>query len=79
MTRKTLVGVVVGAKCDKTRKVLVTRSFKHPLYKKALFKRKKMLVHDPVNKSVVGDKVLIVESRPISKLKRWALLEVLNK
>ena len=77
--RKTLVGVVIGDKCSKTRKVLVTRLFRHPLYKKTLQREKKIMVHDPENKSVAGDKVKIIESRPISKLKRWALLEILNK
>lgn len=77
--RKTFVGVVVSGKCDKTRKVLVTRTFRHPLYKKTLKKERKITVHDQENKSGVGDVVRIVESRPISKMKRWALLGILKK
>ena len=77
--RKTFVGVVVGDSCDKTRKVLITRMVRHPLYKKVLRKERKIIVHDQENKSVVGDMVRIVESRPISKMKRWALLEILKK
>lgn len=78
-TRKKLIGVVVGRKMDKTASVLVERLVLHEKYKKYVRRRKKYLVHDPLNQSQVGDKVKIIESRPISKRKRWQLLEILEK
>jgi small subunit ribosomal protein S17 len=70
---KTLRGVVVSKKNDKTAVVSVARFVKHPKYKKFFKKDKKYQVHDAENASVVGDKVVIVESRPISKTKKFII------
>lgn len=78
-TRKRLIGVVVGRKMDKTATVLVERLVLHDKYKKYVRRRKKYLVHDPRNESQVGDKVKLIESRPISKRKRWQLLEIIER
>lgn len=77
--RKTLIGVVVSDKMQKSRGVEVITHEKHPLYGKYVPKRKKFMVHDENNVSAMGDKVLIGESTPHSKLKRWALVEVVEK
>ncbi len=73
MPRRVLEGVVLGDKANKTISVLVERVVKHPKYKKIIKKHKKYAVHDENNKYKVGDKVSIIESRPISKTKRWTL------
>jgi small subunit ribosomal protein S17 len=73
--RKTRVGVVVSEKMDKTVVVEVRRRVQHPLYKKYIQKRSRFLAHDEQNQCGVGDKVRIVETRPISKLKRWRIQE----
>ena len=75
--RKKREGVVLKSSMTKTIVVKVTRLAQHPRYKKYIKVRKKYYVHDEQNKAKVGDKVSIVESRPMSKLKRWRLLEVL--
>ena len=77
--RKRLVGVVVGNKMDKTTAVLVNRLKQHRTYKKYMRSQTKYLVHDPENKCMVGDRVRIIETRPISKRKRWQVLEVLER
>lgn len=76
--RKELIGTVVSDKMQKTIVVKVERLVKHPLYKKTIRKFKKYKVHDEENKAKVGDKVRIVETRPLSKEKRWRLVEVLK-
>lgn len=76
--RKELIGVVVSDKMDKTIVVKVERLVRHPLYKKTIKKSKKYKVHDEENKAKVGDKVKIMETRPLSKHKRWRLVEVLK-
>ena len=76
--RKRLVGVVVGNRMDKTAAVLVSRLKKHRTYKKYLRSQTKYMVHDPENRCMVGDRVRIIETRPISKRKRWQVLEVLE-
>ena len=76
--RKAMTGVVLNNSMDKTAKVLVERLAKHKKYKKYIKYRKKYLVNDPYNRCEVGDKVIIAESRPISKLKRWRILEILS-
>jgi small subunit ribosomal protein S17 len=77
--RKTFkVGVVVGKTMKKTVTVLVERQFRHPLYKKTVQRRKKFMVHDEYEKCKVGDVVRIIETRPISKLKRWRVLEIVG-
>ena len=72
------VGVVVGKKMKKTVTVLVERQLRHSLYKKVIKKRKTFLVHDEYEKCKVGDVVRIVETRPISKRKRWRVLEIVG-
>jgi small subunit ribosomal protein S17 len=64
---------------DKTAVVLVNRLKRHPAYRKYIRNQRKYLVHDPQNRCREGDKVRIIESRPISKRKRWQLLEILEK
>jgi len=75
--KKTRVGVVVSDKMTKTIIVEVERRVPHPQFKKIVRKTTKFYAHDEEGKAKVGDKVLIKESRPLSKLKRWTLLEVL--
>jgi len=64
---------------NKTRVVMVIRQVRHPLYEKVVRKRKRYYVHDENNLSHSGDKVRIIESRPLSRLKRWRLVEVVEK
>ena len=77
--RKTRTGVVVGGKMDKTIVVRVQRMTRHPLYGKTLRKFKKYYAHDEKNEATEGDLVKIMETRPLSKLKRWRLVEVFAK
>lgn len=74
----TKTGVVVGDKMKKTVTVLVERPVRHPLYKKFIKRRKKFLVHDEYEKCKVGDVVKIVETRPLSKRKRWRVQEIVE-
>jgi small subunit ribosomal protein S17 len=73
------VGSVVSAKMAKTIVVEVTRRVPHPLYKRIISKRKKFYAHDEQGQAKVGDVVRIIECRPLSKLKRWELKEVVRK
>jgi len=77
--RKTRMGVVVSDKMDKTVVVEVKRLVAHPLYHKIIRRRKKFKAHDPENACQVGDKVLIEETRPLSRDKRWRVKEILEK
>lgn len=77
--RKEFVGVVVSDKMDKTVVVMVERLVKHPLYGKYIKKRKKFMAHDEHNSCKVGDKVLIEETRPLSKRKRWRVKQILER
>lgn len=77
--RKTLVGRIVGNKMDKTVVVAVESLTKHPLYGKYVKKRVKYMAHDEKNECAAGDKVLISETRPMSKLKRWRVKEIMEK
>lgn len=77
--RRVLVGMVVSNKAEKTIVVRVETLVKHPLYKKYIRRRKKFMAHDPANTCGVGDKVQIIESRPLSRCKRWQLVQVLEK
>jgi small subunit ribosomal protein S17 len=77
--RKHRSGVVVSNKMDKTVVVLVERLVKHPKYKKYLRARRKFKAHDEKNACQVGDRVEIVETRPLSREKRWAVITVLQK
>ena len=77
--RKTRTGVVVTDEMQKTVTVAVTRKFMHPRYKKYVRDRDKYQAHDENNECKVGDKVLIEETRPISKHKRWRIREILEE
>ena len=77
--QKLLTGMVVSDKMDKTAVVAVERRFKHPLYKKMLKKVKKFKAHDEQNICRVGDRIQIIESRPISKTKRWRFVRTIKK
>ena len=77
--RKTRIGVVSSNKMDKTITVAVERKVKHPIYGKFLNKTTKFHAHDEKNECTVGDVVKIMETRPLSKTKRWRLIEVIEK
>jgi len=77
--RKTQTGVVVSDKMDKTVVVRVDHLVKHPVYKKYIKRKVTCKAHDEQNECSVGDKVLIVESRPLSRDKRWRVREILVK
>lgn len=77
--RKVRQGIVVSNKMDKSILVRVERTVRHRLYKKVLKRSKKFIAHDQENTSQVGDMVRIMECRPLSRNKRWRLLEVLKK
>lgn len=76
--RKTRVGIVISDKMDKTIVVEHVARVPHPRFKKIVKKSKKYYVHDEKGEAAVGDRVRIVETRPTSKLKRWALAEVIS-
>lgn len=77
--RKTRVGVVVSDKMDKTVVVAVETFVQHPLYKKTIKRTTKFKAHDENNECKIGDKVLIMETRPLSKEKRWRVVQILEK
>lgn len=77
--RKSRIGVVTSNAMDKTITVSVVRQVKHPLYGKFVKKSKKFLAHDEENTCNVGDTVKIMETRPLSKRKKWRLVEVLER
>lgn len=77
--RKELVGVVVSDRMDKTVVVRVESVVRHPLYKKAVRRHKKYKAHDEHNQCRVGDRVRIMETRPLSKEKRWRVVEILGR
>lgn len=77
--RKRVVGVVISDKMTKTRVVAVTELFKHEKYGKYMKRTQKFHVHDEKNEAKPGDKVLIIETRPLSKTKRWRLMQVLER
>jgi small subunit ribosomal protein S17 len=77
--RKTLVGKVVSNKMDKTIVVAVTDSVKHPIFKKILKRTYKLKAQDEKNECNIGDRVEVMETRPISKDKRWRLVEIVEK
>ncbi|MFK7932733.1 MAG: 30S ribosomal protein S17 [Saprospiraceae bacterium] len=77
--RKTRVGVVSSAAMDKSITVLIERKLRHPIYGKFVKKSKKLMAHDETNDCNVGDTVKIQECRPLSKRKRWKLVEVLER
>ncbi len=77
--RKERQGVVVSDKMDKTVVVLVERLVQHPVYKKYVRQRKKYKAHDPENRCHVGDQVAIVETRPLSREKRWLVRSIVKQ
>jgi small subunit ribosomal protein S17 len=77
--RKTRTGVVTSNKMDKTITIAIERKVKHPLYGKFVKKTSKFHAHDENNECSIGDTVRIMETRPMSKLKRWRLVEVVEK
>jgi small subunit ribosomal protein S17 len=77
--RKVRTGVVVSDKMDKTVLVRIDRKVRHPLYKKIVARTSKLAAHDEQNDAHVGDKVRVVETRRVSKSKRWRVVEVLER
>ena len=77
--RKTLVGRVVSNKMDKTIVVAIEDSVRHPLYKKIIKRTVKLKAHDENNECAIGDRVSVMETRPLSKDKRWRLVEIVEK
>ncbi|NRA40466.1 MAG: 30S ribosomal protein S17 [Planctomycetes bacterium] len=77
--RKRVIGVVVSDKMDKTRVVEVVDHTMHPLYKKFLKRSTKYHMHDEKNESKTGDRVQIIETRPLSKTKRWRLTDIIER
>jgi small subunit ribosomal protein S17 len=75
--KKTREGVVVSDKMTKTREVVIERVFRHPRYQRVITRSKRLKAHDEQNASKVGDRVLVEETRPLSKEKRWRILQVL--
>ena len=77
--RKTRIGQVVSDKMDKTIVVAVADSVQHPLYKKTMKRTYKLKAHDENNECGIGDRVLIMETRPLSRDKRWRLVQIIEK
>ena len=77
--RKVLQGVVVSDKMDKTIVVLVEDRVKHPLYGKVMTKSSRLKAHDENNEAGIGDRVRVMETRPLSAQKRWRLVEILER
>ncbi|MCB0517480.1 MAG: 30S ribosomal protein S17 [Lewinellaceae bacterium] len=77
--RKTRVGVVVSNKMQKSINVLVERRLSHPIYGKSVKMSKKFMAHDEKNECNIGDKVRIMETRPLSKRKRWRLVDIIER
>ena len=77
--RKTEIGKVVSNKMDKTIVLAIENSVKHPLYKKIIKRTVKLKAHDENNECTIGDRVRVMETRPLSKEKRWRLVEIIEK
>ncbi|MDI9861301.1 MULTISPECIES: 30S ribosomal protein S17 [Bacteroidota] len=77
--RKVRIGRVVSNKMDKSITVAVDRKVKHPLYGKFMLKTSKLMAHDENNECGIGDTVKVMETRPLSKNKRWRLVEIIEK
>ncbi|HFA50250.1 MAG TPA: 30S ribosomal protein S17 [Bacteroidetes bacterium] len=77
--RKSRVGIVTSNKMDKTINVMVERRIPHPIYGKSVKISKKFMAHDEKNECTIGDKVKIMETRPLSKRKRWRLVSIIEK
>jgi small subunit ribosomal protein S17 len=79
MPVKQQIGIVVSNKMQKTIVVKVENRYSHPMYSKTLIKTTKYLAHDELEESNIGDQVLVQECRPLSKKKRWKLIQILSK
>jgi len=79
MPVKEKVGVVISNNMQKTVVIKVENRYSHPIYSKTVVKTKKYLVHDEINTCNVGDQILVQESRPLSRRKRWTLVKVISK
>lgn len=77
--RKTRIGIVTSNKMQKSITVVIERKVSHPIYKKYFKKTSKLLAHDEKQECNIGDKVKIMETRPLSKKKRWRLVEIVEK
>ena len=77
--RKHKVGIVVSNRMHKTVNIMVERTVMHPVFKKQVRRRKKFMAHDENNECKIGDKVRIEESRPLSRCKRWKVVEILER
>ncbi len=77
--RKTRVGIVVSDKMEKTITIAIERKVPHPIYRKYYKKTTKLMAHDEKRECRVGDKVKVMETRPLSKNKRWRLIEIVEK
>ena len=77
--RKTRIGVVVSNKMEKTITIAIERKVSHPIYKKYFKKTTKLMAHDEKSECNLGDKVKVMETRPLSKNKKWRLVEVVEK
>jgi small subunit ribosomal protein S17 len=79
MTKKEKIGIVVSNKMNKTIVIAVENKYSHPLYEKTLKKTRRFMAHDEKNDCIMGDLVLITETRPLSKNKRWEVKQILTK
>jgi small subunit ribosomal protein S17 len=79
MAAKQRIGIVISNKMQKSIVVKVENRYPHPIYSKTLIKTKKYLAHDELEECKIGDQVLLEESRPLSKRKRWKLIKILSK
>jgi small subunit ribosomal protein S17 len=79
MTKKEKIGIVVSNKMNKTIVIAVENKYSHPIYEKTLKKTRRFMVHDEKNDCIMGDIVLISETRPLSKKKRWEVKQILTK
>jgi small subunit ribosomal protein S17 len=77
--RKVREGIVTSSAMDKTIVVTITERVRHPKYKKTVLQTKKLHTHDEANEAKVGDKVRVMETRPLSKTKRWRLVDVIER
>jgi len=79
MTKKEKIGIVVSNKMNKTIVIAVENKYSHPIYEKILKKTRRFMAHDEKNNCIMGDVVLISETRPLSKNKRWEVKQILTK
>jgi small subunit ribosomal protein S17 len=77
--RKIRMGMVTSNKMDKTATILLERLIEHPVYHRVVKRSKKLLAHDENNECQIGDKVVVVETRPVSKRKRWKVAEIVER